>query len=163
MYMKYDVELTYDIKRLCYDLSDILEDIDAPENADAAKIISLIQLYAKTKGYRRQEKVAQQVITAMGDLSMHIDFEPGDLFDETEPLTVQLTASNTKADFDIDLQDQCLSMNLSISFTMKTRIEVTEESHDIWEREHGGLGLPALSGFIGEYACDSGSSINWPF
>jgi hypothetical protein len=166
------VKFTYRVNRYSLDLSNALRDPTHSEHFMAVKLIDLLKKYDDEQSQSEISELEKEIFELL-NMSLVVELDPGELFSIKSfniPINSSTSSLGIYLDDDIeiegygnDIEDENVSsigyaISGDIYFELEANRDVSYEVMDEWD---GQIELPALNTMLGDYACDSGSSISW--
>lgn len=157
--MSQKIKFTYYVNRYAMDLSFLFEDQEGDPDADVILLIDLLRKLEQEKSQKKQDELTDQILSLL-QLSLYVEFDPGKIF-STDWIEVPVNSKNSSLAINLDNDGLGYRISGDIWFDLVAKRRLSEKMMEAWEEATGGMSLPAFSGGIGEYACDSGSQFSW--
>ena len=155
------VKFTFYIKQWLVDLTDILEDSEDPQHADAIQLFHLLDMESRTRSNKKLLPIRQEIFQ-LHNLELDVDFDCGKIFSNVPSQFSVPINSETAPFLDFwDDGDNCYGFGGDINFELEANCELTNEIMEEWEMTTDGM-YPNINWKFGEYVSDDGrASLSW--
>jgi hypothetical protein len=152
--MSKSINLAWSGNRFNFDTKEMSKD-----DPDRIKIVKAIQLLRKAERLGSQaNELHAAAVEVISPLELEVNFGQGNFFVESSPMTIELSEDNSSVE--LSASDGGLSVSYSVSFSMETTDDVTDETYDNWLGE-GGWDWVGLTFASDGYVSDSGSQMDY--